>query len=100
MAWGSVSIHHKTFELHPSTCKGKNPPIGDLKFDFTKTVTQNLLDFCKNVLNLQNVTASNEVSISKDLKYRKFSKRVVIHPSSKDIEKNWPKKKFQNPVEK
>lgn len=94
------NLKDKTFELHPSTCKGKNPPIGDLKFDFSKTVIQNLADFCKEDLNLQNVVASNEVRVSKNLKYRKFSKRIVIHPSSKDIEKNWPKKKFQNLFQK
>jgi hypothetical protein len=84
----------KTYELHPSTCKGKNPPIGNLKFDFTKTITENLQFFCKNFLNLKNVELTNFLRIPKHLKYRKYLKRIAIHPSSKDVEKNWPKEKF------
>jgi len=94
------NLKDKTFELHPSTCKGKNPPIGDLKFDFQKNITKNLAIFCSDRLKLQNVIVSNDISVSKNLKYRKFSKRVVIHPSSKDIEKNWPKKNFYKLLKK
>lgn len=85
-----------TYELHPSTCKGKNPPIGDMKFDFSKTVLENFGFFCKNILNFKNFESSNELTVLKDLEYRKFSKRVVIHPSSKDLKRNWPKEKFKN----
>ncbi len=83
-----------TFELHPSTCKGKGPPIGNWKFDFSKNVSFNLLDFLKKSLNLKNPLLENGISIPKNLTHRKFLKRVVIHPSSKDFEKNLPKKKF------
>jgi len=85
----------KTFELHPSTCKGKNPPIGDLRFNFKKTIKENLIFFCKNNLNLQNVEGSNAISVLKNLKYRKYLKRIAIHPSSKDIKKNWPLNKYE-----
>lgn len=89
-------LSEKTYELHPSTCKGKNPPIGDLKFDFTRSVVENLAIFCENDLNLKDVKSSNEITTLHGLQYRKFSKRVAIHPSSKDIEKNWPKKNFES----
>ena len=84
-----------TFELHPSTCKGKIPPIGDLKFDFRKTVVENLHFFCKNILKLQNVESSNSIKPLINLTYRKHPKRIAIHPSSKDSGKNWPKEKYQ-----
>lgn len=88
------NIEDKTFELHPSTCKGKNPPIGDLKFDLEKSILENLKDFCQKSLNLKLVEMSNSLKIPKNLIYRKYPNRVAIHPSSKDIEKNWPKEKF------
>lgn len=84
----------KAFELHPSTCKGKNPPIGDLKFDFKKTIKENLAIFCENDLNLSNVLSSNDITVPSHLIYRKYPKRVAIHPSSNDLTKNWPKQKF------
>ncbi|NGX63013.1 MAG: hypothetical protein KR126chlam6_00418 [Candidatus Anoxychlamydiales bacterium] len=83
-----------TFEIHPSACKGKNPPIGDLKFDFKKTVKENLIVFLENELNLTSVLSSNDITVPSNLSYRKYPKRVVIHPSSNDLEKNWPKEKF------
>lgn len=84
-----------TYELHPSTCKGKNPPIGNLKFDFTKTVLENLKYFCEKFLNLKNIETSNSIKPLKNLKYRKYPKRIAVHPASKDIQKNWPKEKFE-----
>ncbi len=84
----------KTYELHPSTCKGKNPPKGDLKFNREITVKENLAIFCKNDLNLFNISFSNNITIPSHLQYRKFKKRIVLHPTSSDIDKNWPKEKF------
>lgn len=89
--------HHldKTYELHPSTCKGKKDFIGDLKFDITKSVNENLVTFCENDLKLSHVFVSNDVTLPSHLNYRKFQKRVAIHPTSKNIKRNWPKEKFQ-----
>lgn len=83
-----------TFELHPSTCKGKKPHIGDWKFDFTKSVVDNLNLFCRNKLKLERIESTNSIKPLKYLKYRKFPKRIAIHPASKDINRNWPKEKF------
>jgi heptosyltransferase III len=58
-------------------------------------LVENFYFFCKNVLNLQYFISTNSLKPSKDLKYRKYLNRVVIHPSSKDKNKNWPKKKFK-----
>jgi len=84
----------KTYELHPSTCKARTY-LGDLKFNSKKPIIYSLAFFCKNFLKLKNVKLSNGINIS-DLEYRKFSKRIIIHPTSKDIEKNWPKEKYKN----
>ncbi|MFA6501356.1 MAG: glycosyltransferase family 9 protein [Parachlamydiales bacterium] len=85
---------HKTYELHPSTCKGKGPSIGSMKFDFKKNIIQNFENFCKNILCLENFHPSNGICCSKELQYRKHQKRIIIHPMSKDIQRNWPKDKY------
>lgn len=84
----------KTFELHPSTCKSKNY-LGSLKFDIKKNVTQNLLDFCKTNLNLTNLEISNGIEYPKNLVNRKYAKRIIIHATSKDPLRNWPKEKYK-----
>ncbi|NGX35134.1 MAG: hypothetical protein K1060chlam1_01504, partial [Candidatus Anoxychlamydiales bacterium] len=90
----------KTYELHPSACKGKNLAKGDLKFNPEITVKENLAIFCENDLNFTNVFSSNDITIPSHLKYRKHKKRVVLHPTSNNIDRNWPKKKFLKLVRK
>jgi hypothetical protein len=90
----------KLFELHPSTCKGKNGYIGDFKFISSKTMNENLIYFCKNFLKLNNLIKDNGFKYFKDLTYRKNKNRVVIHPSSADINKNWPEKKYFKLIKK
>lgn len=51
-------------------------------------------DCCQKVLGLELVTRTNGIKIPKGLSYRKYSKRVIIHPMSLRPEKNWPKDKF------
>ncbi|MBI5346342.1 MAG: hypothetical protein HZB76_04295 [Chlamydiae bacterium] len=83
----------KSYDLHPSTCKGKKPPIGHFKFDIDKSVVQNLVVFCQDVLKLENVIKHNGILPQENLTHKKF-KRVVIHPTSKDPSRNWPINKF------
>lgn len=89
------NVHfEKTYELHPSACKGKNPAKGDLKFNSDITVKENLAIFCENNLNLPTVFFSNDITTPAVLKYRKTENRVVIHPTSGNIDRNWPREKF------
>ncbi|MBN2478954.1 MAG: hypothetical protein JXA94_01870, partial [Parachlamydiales bacterium] len=80
----------KTFDLHPTTCKGRGKPIGCKRFDFQKTINENLIEFCEKILKLKNVIKDNGIKIPKDLTHRKFLNRVIIHPTSNDPQKNWP----------
>jgi len=84
----------KTYELHPSACKGRNLPKGDLKFNSELTVKENLAIFCENDLNLTNVFFSNDITIPTHLKHRRYKKRIALHPTSKNLDRNWPKEKF------
>ncbi|NGX56488.1 MAG: hypothetical protein K1060chlam5_00731 [Candidatus Anoxychlamydiales bacterium] len=90
----------KLFELHPSTCKGNKGFIGDHKFNINKTMLDNLIDFCHKKLKLNNLVKDNGLKNFEDLIYRKYKKRVIIHPSSSDINKNWPEKKYIKLIKK
>ncbi len=83
----------KTFDLHPSTCKSKTF-IGNYRFDILKTMNQNLLDFCDKNLNIKNIKNESGFNLSKNVQHKKYKNRVVIHPTSKDVNRNWPKEKF------
>jgi heptosyltransferase III len=84
-----IKFSHKFFIFKPSTHKGK-------KDHFEKYVSRNvpiaksLEDFCKNVLKLPKTTIDNGII---DLKLKKEN-RVVIHPTSSKISRNYPFEKF------
>jgi hypothetical protein len=95
-----IKYKNKLFELHPSTCKGKKGYIGDFKFDSFKTMNENIIYFCKNYLKLNNLIKDNGFNIFKELTYRKNKNRIIIHPSSANINKNWPEKKYLKLIKK
>jgi heptosyltransferase III len=81
-----------TYFLKPTTYKGKR----DLKKEYLHpeiSMAQNLVNFCNNELNLKNVIKSNGITPLKNLQFKKF-KRVVIHPTSRQSSRNWPREKF------
>jgi len=55
------------------------------------TVFQNV---CKTIFCLDNTFRTNGMIPPKGAQAKKFPRRVVIHPTSSDLRKNWQKKKF------
>lgn len=45
--------------------------------------------FCEHELLLKNVVRDNNIKIPAELMYRKYSQRIIIHPSSHELFKNW-----------
>jgi ADP-heptose:LPS heptosyltransferase len=86
----------KIFVLNPSpTKKIKKLAFYDhFKFDRNLTVIENLKNFSKNILNLKDITISNNIIIPKNLTYRKNKNLVAIHPSSGNKNKNFDKSSF------
>ena len=82
-----------TYLLHATTCKGKNLP-GNYYLDRQKTLVSNLYDFCENELKLKNLKKENGINPPDNLTYRKYKKRIIIHPTSTTDEKNWPMNKY------
>jgi hypothetical protein len=60
------------------------------KFNGVYSFVDNLVTFCKNDLCLPKITKSNGITPPSYLQHRLYSKRVVIHPTSSKLEKNWP----------
>lgn len=57
-------------------------------------IVHSLAKSCKKFFNFDKKTLDTGVEIPKDLIFKKYSKRVVIHPSSSDKNKCWSKKKY------
>lgn len=62
-------------------------------FDKEKTFVDNLLLFAKEHFGIQNVKKELDFTFDKK-RLRREKKRVLIHPFSKEIKKNWPQNKF------
>lgn len=52
------------------------------------------VEFCKHELLLENVVRDNNIKIPTVLTYRKYPQRIIIHPSSYELFKNWLPQRF------
>jgi hypothetical protein len=89
--------HHpkKIVVLNPIATFKKDYPFWENgKFDGSKTFVDNLVHYCTNELRLKDVTKSNGLTVPSGALLRKIPKRVVIHPTSSQEQKNWPWEKF------
>jgi ADP-heptose:LPS heptosyltransferase len=82
----------KSFFFKATTCAKADPKISLI--DPQKSMVENLVDFCKNQLGIKEVFSSNGIVSIKGINFQKFPQRVCIHPTSNDVERNWPKEKF------
>ncbi len=55
---------------------------------------ENIIQINQHCFGLINMTKNNGITIPEGLIHRKFKKRIIIHPASTDIAKDWPAKKF------
>ena len=88
---------NKLFVLNPSVSRrmGSQPFYKDSKFSPHINMVENIQNFCKNTLNFDKIARSNGIKNPYNyLIHRKFSKRIVIHPTSAKAGKNWPIEKY------
>lgn len=64
------------------------------KFNGTHSFVDNLTTFCREELCLPNVTKYNGIVPPSHLQHRLYRKRIVIHPTSSKLEKNWPMDRY------
>lgn len=81
----------KTTVLNPIATPNTDYPYWEEgRFDGRLTFAENLYRFCRDILKLPQPTKYNGIAPSE----RKYPKRVILHPTSSRLGKNWPRAKF------
>lgn len=62
----------------------------------SKTVLEHFINICAADFAIQSVTKNNGITAPLHLQFRKYHKRVIIHPMSACDKKNWYPKKFMS----
>ncbi len=91
---GKEKYKDKVFVLNPCPSRkiGGQPYYEDCYFSPCITVVENIIRFCQNILHLPKTIYSNGIILPK---YRsKYPNRVIIHPTSAKLGKNWPLSKY------
>jgi hypothetical protein len=84
----------KVIYLYPSKNIVNEPYYSDCLTQPHLSIAENLRRFCVDILHLPKLTQSNGFIPPQGLIHRKYLKRVVIHPTSARLTRNWPKEKF------
>ncbi len=84
----------KVIYLYPSKNIVNEPYYADCLTDPKISIAENLRLFCERILHLPKITRSNGFIPPTGLVPQKFKKRVVIHPTSANLARNWQKEKF------
>ena len=50
--------------------------------------------FCRDILELKQAVKENGITPLKGLQYRKYNKRIMIHPTCTNVSRRWPPEKF------
>jgi heptosyltransferase III len=88
---------HYIFIAQGRTSKSIFAKASDLSIsDFGEGIpmAQRMVRFCQEAMELKNVENNCNLVAPAQLNHRKFGKRIIIHPTSSSIEKNWSAKKF------
>lgn len=86
----------KVIAFYP-TCNLKKEKFidkNDFYFNRNISVASNITLFCSNFLNKTIEKNKNNILPPENLVFKKYPKRIIIHPTSNNLGKNWDKKKF------
>ena len=84
----------KVIYLYPSPNIVNEPYYTDCLTDPTLSIAENMRLFAEKILHLPKITRSNGFIPPAGLTFRKYLKRIAIHPTSGRETRNWPKEKF------
>ena len=84
----------KVIYFYPSKHIVNEPYYADCLTNPSLPIAQNITFFCEKILRLSKRTRSNGFIPPSDLVHRKQNQRIVMHPTSAKIARNWPKEKF------
>ena len=86
-----VYIFYGDHKIHKH---GPLRPGLDTTFDPTRSMAQNISDATARLFSITSSTLHNGLVPPAQLVFRKYPKRVAIHPVSTSCEKNWSKERF------
>lgn len=86
--------HMKVLYLYPSPNIVNEPYYLDCLTNPRASIAENMRIVCEKVLRLPKITKSNGFIPPIGLIHHKYPQRVVVHPTSARITRNWPKEKF------
>lgn len=84
----------KVIYLYPSKNIVNEPYYHDCFTDPSASIAANMRIICEKVLHLPKITRSNGFIPPTGIVLRRLPKRVIIHPTSARLTRNWPKEKF------
>lgn len=84
----------KVLYLYPSPNIVNEPYYLDCLTNPKKSIAENMRIVCEKVLHLPKITKSNGFIPPLGLIPNQFPQRVVVHPTSARVTRNWPKEKF------
>lgn len=76
--------------------ESKHGPVNstDFAFDYTKSAVENISFAVQKLMQLPSPPKENGLKIPSHLVHKKYPKRVIIHPTSSNTQKNWLPSKF------
>jgi hypothetical protein len=92
----SLSIFYSSYEKH------KHPPLTfwDVVFDQNRPMVENIAKGIAILLRSIEISTNNGIVVPKHLNFRRFSKRVILHPTASTIDRMWPLDSFIRLAEK
>ncbi|HEY4254944.1 MAG TPA: glycosyltransferase family 9 protein [Chlamydiales bacterium] len=84
----------KVIYLYPSKHIVNEPYYTDCLTEHDLSVAENMRILSMRVMHLPKTTESNGFIPPQGLQFKKYPKRLVMHPTSGKASKNWPKEKF------
>lgn len=85
-----LTVFLPTFEKHKHSFIAGHDQIFDAKYPMATNIAKSIAS----VFQSPHVSKNNGILPFEHLNYRKHTNRIVIHPTSKEVHKNWNKHKF------
>lgn len=85
----------KTVVLNPIATPNNNYPFWEMGcFDGNQPFVDNLVNYCKEQLQIEGATKENGIVLPEYVTRKKYPRRVILHPTSSRAGKNWGKMGF------
>lgn len=85
----------KTTVLNPIATPNCDYPFWEQgRFDGNQPFVDNLVQYCRNMLGIEDPVRTNGIVLPEHIKQGKYPERVILHPTSSRMGKNWTQRQF------